>query len=92
MTTTYAYRAEAQIDSDTFLEKVRAAGHPVTVTGTKEPSKLDLDLHVEFKTTASIENLLALAAGVVDGHILWRTLREGTLETCDLGEYVRIEP
>jgi hypothetical protein len=88
MTTMYTYRAEATIDSDTFLTQVREAGYPVTDLRKQHPL---FDVLVEFTSTASIDTLLTLARNVIDGHIIVRTLRPGGIETSYLSDYVRFE-
>ena len=86
--TMFAYRSEAPIDSDSFLAEIRRQGHSVSE---ERSETVDFDLLAEFVSDAGLDELVAIASGVVDGHIIVRTLREGTIEGSDLGEYVRTE-
>ncbi|MCK0441224.1 hypothetical protein MUG78_17640 [Gordonia alkaliphila] len=89
--TTMVYRAEAEVDSATFLHNVAAAGYAVRDLH-QDAEDMLFGLIVEFDTDADLDQLVDIAASVVDGHILWRTLREGTIaaDANELGDYVRV--
>lgn len=90
MSNTYSFRAEAQVDVSEFMEKLieRKIGlsRYVIVCDINSPSFTDVWL--EFDTNADLPDLLNVASEVVDGHIMWRTLRQCSAADND-GSYER---
>jgi len=84
---TYAYRAEAEIDCERFHTALREAGVQITnvTTAPVDPVRIDQLL------PSDLDDVLAAARTVVDGHIIVRTLQQATLDDIDLSDYVRME-
>ena len=88
---TYAYRAEAEIDCERFHTALREAGVPITNVTTAPVDPVRIDQLVQFDTPADLDDVLAAARTVVDGHSIVRTLQQATLDDIDLSDYVRME-
>ena len=87
---TYALRAEAKVDVDGLLDALVDRQIPVpvyTVTGQQWTVLAELDVALD------LDGLLAVIATVPDGHVMYRTVQQGSIATvANLGDEVRCEP
>lgn len=87
----YVFRAEADVDCTGFFDAIAVGGWAVSGRSQVAIAGGLGGVVCEFDTEAGLDDLLAAASRVVDGHVIYRTLRPGTARNSDLGESIRLE-
>ncbi|WP_336794158.1 hypothetical protein [Gordonia malaquae] len=85
---TYVLRAEAKCDVDQLLEQFAATKRPIEKYSIAAEG---FDVMFELTTAATLDEILAMIMTVPDGHVMYRTVQEGTLATGDFTDDQRVE-
>ena len=73
---TFSFRAECQVDVDSFLQKSQDSGIKITVTKTVTDTDEFPDVEIEFESEATLEDLIKVMRKVQDGHVMYQTLHQ----------------
>lgn len=86
----FTLRAEAKSDIDTLMDQLVSAKYPISAYRIAVDGPLE-DPCFQFSTTATLDEVLAVIRKVPDGHIMHRTLREGSLCPDQVADYARTD-
>ena len=85
--TTYCFRAEAAVDIGLFFQQLDRDGiHAENARFETDPLGPETGGVCDFDSAAGIDQLVASARHVVDGHVIVRTLRAGSHREHDMDD------
>ena len=73
---TFSFRAECQVDVDSFLQKSQESVIKLTVTKNVKVTNGFPDVEIEFESEATLEDLIEVMRKVQNGHVMYQTLRQ----------------